>query len=152
VTPKNPQRTNCSSASLTFPYLRPITVVNPEEEVGRMASRGVRCALIFLMTLTPSAFAQTPIPWKIHDPERPLPPVVDPGMISTPALVGKAPSDSAVLFDGKDLSQWVSADGKPAKWKVEDGYMQVVPGTGDLATKDSFGDCQLHVEFSEPTP
>lgn len=117
-----------------------------------MASRRLHCTLILLMSLILSAFAQTPIPWKIHDPERPLPPVVDPGTISTQDVAGKAPSDAVLLFDGKDLSQWVGLDGKPAKWKVADGYMEVVPGAGDLATKDSFGDCQLHVEFSEPTP
>jgi hypothetical protein len=117
-----------------------------------MAGRKARCTLILLMTLISFAYAQTSIPWKIHDPERPLPPVVDPGVVSTKAAVGRAPSDAVVLFDGKDLSQWVSADDKAARWKVGDGYMEVVPGTGDLATKDAFGDCQLHVEFSEPTP
>ena len=43
-------------------------------------------------------------------------------------------------------------DGKPAAWKVENGYMEVVAKTGNISTRDSFGDCQLHVEFSEPTP
>ncbi|MFN8355350.1 MAG: DUF1080 domain-containing protein [Spirosomataceae bacterium] len=61
------------------------------------------------------------------------------------------PSDAIVLFDGKDLSQWVSAkDGSPAKWAVKDGYMEVVPGTGDIKTKLKFGDCQLHIEWSAP--
>lgn len=116
----------------------------------RMGS--VALAVTLLISTTPFIFGQTSIPWKIHDPERPLPPVVDPGTTSTQTVAGRPPSDAVVLFDGKDLSRWVSADGKPAKWKVEDGYMEVVPGTGELATKDSFGDCQLHVEFSEPTP
>ena len=39
--------------------------------------------------------------WKIHDPERPLPPVVDPGPAGPPVL---PPSDAIILFDGKDLS------------------------------------------------
>jgi hypothetical protein len=46
----------------------------------------------------------------------------------------------------------VDKDGKPAGWKVENGYMEVVAKTGNISTRDSFGDCQLHVEFSEPTP
>jgi hypothetical protein len=109
-------------------------------------------ALILLMSLVSGLSAQAPIPWKIHDPDRPVAPVIDPGAPSTQAAVGRPPSDAVVLFDGSDLSRWVSADGKPAKWRVENGYMEVVPGTGELTTKDSFGDCQLHVEFSEPTP
>jgi hypothetical protein len=32
---------------------------------------------------------------------------------------------------------------------VENGYFEVVPKTGDLSTKEKFGDCQLHVEWSE---
>jgi len=90
--------------------------------------------------------------WKIHDPNRPLPPVIDPGTASTPDTPGRAPSDAVVLFDGKDLSKWTGKEGKPAKWKVENGYMEVVPGTGYLFTRAAFGDCQLHVEFAEPLP
>ncbi len=72
--------------------------------------------------------------------------------VVTPAkTLGDAPSDAIILFDGKDLSQWVSAkDGSPAKWLVTEGRMEVVPGTGDIKTKLKFGDCQLHIEFSAP--
>jgi hypothetical protein len=63
-----------------------------------------------------------------------------------------APSDAIVLFGGKDLGKWQSA-GADAKWKVENGYFQVVPGTGTLTTRDAFGpDVQLHIEFATPTP
>src|SRR5260370_8643036 len=62
------------------------------------------------------------------------------------------PSDAVVLFDGKDLSKWAHKDGSPAKWKVENGYFEVVPKTGYIYTREAFGDCQLHVEFSEPSP
>ncbi len=57
-----------------------------------------------------------------------------------------------MLFDGKDLSQWTSEDAQPAKWKVADGYMEVVPHSGLIHTRQPFGDCQLHVEFAEPSP
>ena len=96
--------------------------------------------------------AQVDTKWKIHDPERPLPPVVDPGTASTQDLPGRPPSDAVVLFDGKDLSKWAYKDGSAAKWKVENGYAEVVPKTGYIYTRDSFGDCQLHVEFAEPAP
>ncbi|MBI3650147.1 MAG: DUF1080 domain-containing protein [Acidobacteria bacterium] len=57
---------------------------------------------------------------------------------------------ATVLFDGKDLSGWAARQGGEAKWKIKDGYMEVVPGTGDIHTKEGFGDCHLHVEFWLP--
>jgi len=101
-------------------------------------------------------FTDTPmlpgLPWHVHDPARPHPKVVTPG-----AMPGAAPSDAIVLFDGKDLSKWAQA-GKGAdsgklvepKWPVRNGYFEVGPDTGDLRTRESFGDMQLHVEWSEP--
>jgi hypothetical protein len=96
--------------------------------------------------------AQVDTRWKIHDPDRPVPPVIDPGMASTQDSPGRAPSDAVVLFDGKDLSKWTHKDGSAAKWKVENGYAEVVAKTGYIYTREAFGDCQLHVEFAEPIP
>ena len=163
--------------------------------------------------------------WRVHDINRPHPPVVTPADIPTMP----PPPDAIVLFDGKDLSKWmqragrgrgpgggrgfgqgagggagqavgvgagmpggvgagmaataagagrgfsVSAGGYTAprvypmvaggsnpvgisgqgeltepKWKVENGYFEIVPRTGTLITKDKFGDCQIHIEWSEP--
>jgi hypothetical protein len=110
-------------------------------------------AAVALFALSPRvATAQVDTRWRIHDPNRPVPPVIDPGTASTPESPGRPPSDAIVLFDGKDLSNWRSADGGAAKWKVEAGYVEVVPKTGFIYTKQAFGDCQLHVEFREPTP
>lgn len=89
--------------------------------------------------------------WHVHDPARPRPRVVTPGSFSTNDLPGKPPSDAIVLFDGKDLSKWNAAAGGPAKWKVENGYAEV-NGTGDIETKEPFGDAQIHVEWAEPSP
>src|SRR5258708_39932041 len=80
------------------------------------------------------------LPFHVHDPARPHPRVVTPA-----AQPSGAPSDAIVLFDGTDLSKWASA-----KWKVENGYFEVVPRSGDLATKEKFGDVQLHLEWSAP--
>jgi hypothetical protein len=86
--------------------------------------------------------------WKVHDMERPRAPRVAPGLNAAP------PSDATVLFDGKDLSQWMQMgrDGKTQepKWKVENGYLEIVPRTGKLITREKFGDCQLHVEWMVP--
>ena len=101
-------------------------------------------------------FTDTPmlpgLPWHVHDPNRPHPKVVTPA-----ANPGGAPSDAIVLFDGKDLSKWVQRGRGPnagkitdAQWKVENGYFQVGGGTGDLLTRDKFGDCQIHLEWSSP--
>jgi 3-keto-disaccharide hydrolase len=108
--------------------------------------------LISALFLSQFSLAQSPMKWKIHDLNRPLPPIVDPGTASTQEAPGRAPSDAVVLFDGKDLSKWVDKDGKPAQWKVENGYMEVVAKTGNISSRDAFGDCQLHVEFAEPSP
>src|SRR5687767_12837580 len=89
--------------------------------------------------------AQEKKDWPSQDMDRPVPPVV------TPGTANSAPSDAIVLFNGTDLSQWVGQDGGPAKWKVENGYMEVVAKTGAIRTKQAFGDCQLHVEWASPT-
>ncbi|MGA2412370.1 MAG: DUF1080 domain-containing protein, partial [Candidatus Binataceae bacterium] len=101
-------------------------------------------------------FTDTPmlpgLPWHVHDPARPHPKVVTPG--ETP---GAPPSDAIVLFDGKDLSQWTQAargadQGKTidARWTMGNGYFEVAGGTGNLLTREKFGDCQLHVEWASP--
>jgi hypothetical protein len=94
--------------------------------------------------------------WHVHDGTRPQPKVVDPGTASTATTPGRAPSDAVVLFDGKDLSKWKTERGADAGWKVENGYMEVPPrgtqGGGTLATRNEFGDCQLHLEFASPAP
>ncbi|MGD1009178.1 MAG: DUF1080 domain-containing protein [Candidatus Aminicenantales bacterium] len=87
--------------------------------------------------------------WQIHDPNRPMAPVITPGPAGPPV---PPPSDALVLFDGRDLSQWSDAKGLPAKWKVENGYVEVAPNTGSIRTVKGFGDCQLHVEWMAPSP
>lgn len=92
--------------------------------------------------------------WRVHDDARPRPRIVEPGTTSTTAKPGAAPSDAVVLFDGTDLSQWVQR-GRGGKmlepaWKVENGYIEIAPGTGSLMTKEKFGDVQLHIEWATP--
>ena len=90
--------------------------------------------------------------WHVHDPNRPQPRVVTPGTSSTADQPGNPPSDAIVLFNGSDLSQWRNAKGETAGWKVENGVLTVVPQTGDIFTKQEFGDVQLHLEWAEPLP
>lgn len=107
--------------------------------------------VIALLSATLS-LAQVDSRWKPNDPDRPVPPVITPGTASTQDTPGRAPSDAVVLFDGKDLSLWAGEDGQATKWKVAGGYAEVLPKSGYIHTRQAFGDCQLHVEFSEPVP
>ena len=85
------------------------------------------------------------VPYEEIPAPKEAPKPVDPG----PPGVG-VPSDAIQLFDGLDLSKWKSGkDGGDPKWVVKDGYAEV-NGTGDVVTKDSFGDCQLHIEWASP--
>ena len=65
--------------------------------------------------------------------------------------LGQAPPENAtILFNGKNVSNWKTRDGKPAKWKVADEILHVVPGTGDIMTDETFTDFFLHLEFRCP--
>ena len=88
--------------------------------------------------------------WHVHDGNRPQPAIVTPGTESSQAAPGAAPSDAVVLFDGTSLSGWEAKKGGEAGWKLESGYMEVVPGTGSIQTRQQFGSCQLHLEFASP--
>ncbi len=84
--------------------------------------------------------------WAVHDVNRPDP-------VAVRADEGKPPSDAIVLFDGTPESiakHWCSADGSPSKWQAKNGSFVCVPGSGQARTKESFADCQLHVEWMSP--
>jgi hypothetical protein len=99
----------------------------------------------------------------------PVPKVVTPA-----AKIGEAPSDAIILFDGKGINNFVqdadgsavkwtmdksrvigreyTAEGKPFAWTLNatEGSMTVKRGTGDVKTKQLFGDFQLHIEWRSP--
>jgi hypothetical protein len=85
--------------------------------------------------------------WSVHDMNRPRPKIIQ-------ADPGKPPSDAVVLFDGTSLDAWCMSrnESEPCKWKIVDGAMEVAKGTGEVRTKQAFGDCQLHIEFAMPPP
>lgn len=104
---------------------------------------------LFLLTTiisSTSAIAQQGDP-KATELYSPVPKVVTPG-----ASASDAPSDAIVLFDGKNLDQWVSVKdpSTAAQWTVADGVMTVKKGTGNIQTKKSFTDYQLHIEWRIP--
>jgi len=106
-------------------------------------------SLLAVVIVTAAALAAGQDTWSVHDPNRPQPRVVVPGPAGPPV---PPPADAVVLFDGKDLGHWTDAKGQPARWKVENGYMEVVDKAGGIRTAKGFGDCQLHVEWMAPEP
>lgn len=110
----------------------------------RSAMRHVvpRAVAILAVAVVPAGTsAQRPEDTEVWEPE---PPAVMPGEAGSP------PSDAIVLFDGRGLDRWVSVDGGPARWTVADGVLTVSGGTGDIQTREGFGDIQLHIEWRTP--
>jgi Domain of Unknown Function (DUF1080) len=80
---------------------------------------------------------------------KPVPRVVDPG--PGPSAPAPHPADAIVLFDGRSLSEWVSTnDGGPAGWTVGDGAVTVNKKAGNIQTRRSFTNYQLHLEWRVP--
>ena len=68
----------------------------------------------------------------------------EPVLVTPGDQPGAAPSDAVVLFDGTNMDQWQGGD----KWLIEQG--EAVAAGGSIATKENFGDCQLHIEWATP--
>ncbi len=106
--------------------------------------------IIFLTAASILAFTTISNAQQKGDPKAtevwtPVPPMVDPGNMH------HAPSDAIILFDGKNLNEWVSArNGGAPGWSVDNGILTVKGGTGDIKTKQAFEDCQLHIEWRTP--
>ena len=111
---------------------------------------------ILFSTIAASVFAEEPgytdtplIPgstWRVHDQTRPQPTIVEPGrgdLGTTP------PGDAIILFDGTNLDQWIRTDNKPIEGGIKDGSFDIMK-TGQLRTKQEFGDYQLHIEWKTP--
>ena len=114
-------------------------VVEPLEEI-ESANNGV---------ITYSEYAgeepTTPEGTEYYEPKVP---VVEPGKNGAP------PSDAIVLFDGSSFDGWMhTQDSTAVKWHMnEDGSMTVADKTGNIRTKQEFGDIQLHIEWKSPLP
>jgi hypothetical protein len=107
-------------------------------------------ALASILIIPVSVVAQETPKAKPEDTEvyEPVPPVVTPG-----ATCGAAPSDAIILFDGKNLDEWVTnRDKSPAKWIVADGVMTVnkAKDSGNIETRRTFKNYQLHLEWKVP--
>src|ERR1035438_10036043 len=106
--------------------------------------RSVLILFAIAALMAPALAQETPKP-KPEDTEvwTPVPAIVTPG-----ATDAAPPSDAIVLFDGKNEDEWVSAqDHTPARWIVGDGVLTVAKGTGNIETRRSFKNYQLHIEW-----
>ena len=98
--------------------------------------------VLFIMSTAASQTKPNPKDTEVWEPE---PAIVTPGQNES-----APPSDAIILFDGKNLDNWVGTDGKKPEWTVADGAMTVAKKTGDIKTKKTFGDIQLHIEWRTP--
>lgn len=103
---------------------------------------------VLVVTASTAAAQQSPTrPMRPEDTEvwQPVPKVVAPGRSDR-----DPPSDALILFGGANLDEWVSANGGPAGWTVSEGVMTVRKPAGDIRTKRSFRNFQLHLEWRVP--
>src|SRR2546430_10254020 len=121
-------------------------------KISKFIALGLFCLLITSIegqqSEAPKSSATQAAKVKPEDTElwQPVPKVVRPG-----ADCNAAPSDAIILFDGKNLDEWVSSkDKSPAKWTVAGGVVTVNKSAGNIDTKRSFRDYQLHIEWKVP--
>jgi hypothetical protein len=113
-------------------------------------TKGIMTATILALIGTPAACQQIGNPPPPEDTEvwEPVPVVVTPVAI---ANASRPPSDAIVLFDGTSLDEWLNVrDRNPAGWTSSDGVMTVNKDVGDIETRQSFRDYQLHIEWRVP--
>ncbi len=98
--------------------------------------------------------------WRQGDMERPRPRVVSPPAFSSEQAPGQPPSDAIVLLNGKDMAAWkrdprkedMPGSADTALWKVTPDYVEIVPKSGSIRTRESFkGDLQVHLEWRTPS-
>lgn len=113
-------------------------------------SAKIGMAILGLSMLLPSGAQDRPRPV----PEETEVWVPEPGRVAPGSTVAgaAAPSDAIVLFDGKDLREWVSAASpdRAADWTVAGGLLTVRGGSGDIQTRRLFTDYQIHLEWRVP--
>jgi len=107
---------------------------------------------LFLVTAIIASTAITACGQQTAKPEdtevwAPVPTVVTPAKV-----VGEAPSDAIVLFNGANLDEWVLTNDSTAsnKWNLANQVITVDKKAGDLQTKRKFTDFQLHIEYRIP--
>jgi len=110
------------------------------------AAFGVASAICVSAQNSPATASDNNVDPKATEQWEPVPPVVSPG-----ATDSAPPADAIVLFDGRNLDQWASVkDHSPARWKVAEGVITVDKSAGNIETRKSFRNYQLHLEWRIP--
>ena len=117
----------------------------------------VTAVTVILALMSVSSFSRQASPgvvkqWVQHDRNAPQPPVVTPG--GEVRKSGRENLRPTPLFFST-AKIWRAGNRSKAGLpygKLETGYFEVAPRTGDIKTKQAFGDCQLHVEWASPNP
>ena len=101
-----------------------------------------------LVSFTASIFAQTDAEkHKLAEQTEVWEPV--PEVVFAP--LNLPPSDALVLIGLNNTpSLWEGVNGSGFEWAYNNGELMVTPGTGDIKTKQSFCDIQLHIEWKTP--
>ncbi len=104
-------------------------------------------ALLITGSLSTTLNAQEKGDPKATEYYSPVPKIVTPAKNPT-----GAPSDAIILFDGSNLDEWVSSKdpNSSEKWTLSHKVITVDKKLGDLQTKRSFTDFQLHIEYRIP--
>jgi hypothetical protein len=109
-----------------------------------------KISILAFALLSANIFAQQTVipplkPEQTEDWSR-IPKMVTPGKNNNP------PSDAIILYRGvSDTAKWKEENGRPIRWIANDS-LTCVPRSASIITKQSFGDCQLHVEWRTPVP
>jgi len=117
-----------------------------------MPKKQIHALLLIALLPLLSFAADEPKPVNKPKPEdtevwQPVPKEVTPG----PAISPAPPSDAIILFDGQNLDEWITVkDKSPAKWTVHDGILTVLKSSGNIESKKSFTNYQLHLEYLIP--
>jgi len=101
-------------------------------------------SLLVVASVVATERSSPPPVWEVHDMNRPQPAVVTPG-----ATGNAPPSDALILFDGQSGDAWHSGGGD-LRWQIQGGMLITAPGTGDITTRQEFGDVQMHIEWMIP--
>lgn len=74
----------------------------------------------------------------------------EPKVIKPAANPGDPPADAIILFNGSTTEAWEHVKGGAVQWTLGEQALTVKAGSGDIQTKQKFGDCQLHIEWRTP--
>ena len=90
--------------------------------------------------------------WHVHDPDRPQPAGRHPRQAVQPDGRRPRPTPSSSSTARTSPMDRRQAAARPAAGRSRTATWRSSRATGDIRTKDEFGDCQLHLEFATPEP